>query len=52
MFTFQHTFGLNGGFVYSLNKQIQFNVAGGFKMNEANFTPFFTVGFSAYLKTK
>jgi hypothetical protein len=49
---FEHTFGLNGGFVYLLNKQVQFDAVGGFTINENNFTPFFMVGFSAYLKTK
>lgn len=49
---FYHTIGFNGGVVYLINKQIQLDAVGGFTINDANFSPFFTVGFSAYLKTK
>lgn len=49
---FEHTFGFNGGVVYLINKQIQLDAVGGFTINQSNFAPFFTVGFSAYLKKK
>lgn len=49
---FQHTFGFDGGVVYLINKQIQLDAVGGFTINNSNFTPFFTLGFSAFLKTK
>jgi hypothetical protein len=47
---FDHTFGFNGGLVYLINKQIQLDAVGGFTINGNNFSPFFTLGFSAYLK--
>lgn len=45
-----HTFGADGGLVYLLNKQIQFDAVGGFSINEYTVSPYFMLGFSAYIK--
>lgn len=49
---FDHTFGFDAGFMYFINDQVQLDAVGGFTINQSNYEPFFTLGFSDYLKKK
>lgn len=47
---FDHTFGFNAGFMYFINDQMMLDAVAGYTINSDNFEPYFTLGFSAYLK--